>query len=64
MYTHIYILNNFSSLFKFQISCKHCRVGCGERNKRHFQTVTDDNGSLIEMPLCSLPPLSSKVTWL
>ena len=56
MYTHTYILKIFSSLFKFQISCKHCRVGCGERNKRHLQTVTDDNGSLIEMPL--FPPSS------
>lgn len=52
---YMYIFSSLSLNFKYLANI--AELGAGREIKDTFQTVTDDNGSLIKMSLCSLPPL-------
>jgi len=55
VYVYVYIFSSLSLNFKYLANI--AELGVGKERKDTFQTVTDDNGSLIKMSLCSLPPL-------
>lgn len=55
MCVYVYVFSSLSLNFKYLANI--AEVGVAREIKDTFQTVTDDNGSFIKMPFCSLRPL-------